>query len=76
MIEAATIAAGIAPGLLRARRQGHGFFRFRDCDRDLAARLVAELGARVREPEGSFAGSDLDCRRNLIGRRLAIAADA
>ena len=56
----ATIAAGMAPGLWRARRKGHGFFRFRDCDRDLATRLVAELEARVIVPPGSFQASDLD----------------
>ena len=60
VIEGATIAAGIAPGLYRARRRAHGFFRFRDCDRPLADRLVAGLEARVREPAGIFAASDLD----------------
>jgi 23S rRNA (guanine2445-N2)-methyltransferase / 23S rRNA (guanine2069-N7)-methyltransferase len=73
-IEAATIAAGIAPGLLRARRAGHGFFRFRDCDRDLAGRLVAELEARVREPAGSFAASDLDPQAVEAARASAEAA--
>ena len=42
------IAAGMAPGLWRARRKAHGFLRFRDCDKALAERLVAELEARVR----------------------------
>ena len=74
VIEAATIAAGIAPGLLRARRQGHGFFRFRDCDRDLATRLVAGLEADVRDPEGSFAASDLDPRAVEAARASAEAA--
>jgi 23S rRNA (guanine2445-N2)-methyltransferase / 23S rRNA (guanine2069-N7)-methyltransferase len=60
VVEAATIAAGMAPGLWRARRRGHGFFRFRDCDRDLADRLVTELEARVVMPAGSFQASDLD----------------
>jgi 23S rRNA (guanine2445-N2)-methyltransferase / 23S rRNA (guanine2069-N7)-methyltransferase len=60
VVEAATIAAGMAPGLWRARRKGHGFFRFRDCDRDLATRLVADLEARVIVPPGSFQASDLD----------------
>jgi 23S rRNA (guanine2445-N2)-methyltransferase / 23S rRNA (guanine2069-N7)-methyltransferase len=61
VIEAATIAAGMAPGLWRARRRGHGFFRFRDCDRGLADEIVAELEARVRSlPEGRFFASDLD----------------
>ena len=59
VIEAATIAAGMAPGLWRARRRGHGFFRFRDCDRDLAGRLVAELEQRVHSPAGGFFASDL-----------------
>ncbi len=60
VIEGATIAAGMAPGLWRARRMGHGFFRFRDCDRDLAAGLVAELEGRVRTVTGGFFASDLD----------------
>jgi 23S rRNA (guanine2445-N2)-methyltransferase / 23S rRNA (guanine2069-N7)-methyltransferase len=60
VVEAATIAAGMAPGLWRARRKGHGFFRFRDCDRDLATRLVTDLEARVIVPPGSFQASDLD----------------
>ncbi len=62
LIEAATIAAGMAPGLWRARREGHGFFRFRDCDRDLAARLVAAMEARVASPAAGFQASDLDPR--------------
>jgi len=74
VIEAATIAAGIAPGLLRARRSGHGFFRFRDCDRELAGRLVAELESRVREPVGSFAASDLDPQAVEAARASAEAA--
>ncbi|MFM8414002.1 MAG: THUMP domain-containing protein, partial [Planctomycetota bacterium] len=60
VIEAATIAAGMAPGLWRARRRGHGFFRFRDCDRALAERLVAELEGRVRPVAGGFFASDLN----------------
>lgn len=60
VIEGATITAGMAPGIWRARRQGHGFFRFRDRDRDLAARLVAELEGRVRPVAGRFFASDLD----------------
>jgi 23S rRNA G2445 N2-methylase RlmL len=47
VIEAATIAARIAPGLYRARRKSHGFYKFRDCDRGLFDRLVTELEARV-----------------------------
>jgi len=74
VIEAATAAAGIAPGLLRARRKGHGFFRFRDCDRDLAARLVAELEARVVAPVGVFEASDLDPRAVAATRSCAEAA--
>jgi 23S rRNA (guanine2445-N2)-methyltransferase / 23S rRNA (guanine2069-N7)-methyltransferase len=74
VIEAATIAAGMAPGLWRARRQAHGFHRFRDCDRDLAARLVAELEARVRVPAGAFAASDLDPRAVAAARACAEAA--
>jgi 23S rRNA (guanine2445-N2)-methyltransferase / 23S rRNA (guanine2069-N7)-methyltransferase len=63
LIEAATAARGMAPGLWRARRGGHGFLRFHDCDRGLAERLLAELEARVLPPEacpGSFHASDLD----------------
>ncbi|MFM8290578.1 MAG: class I SAM-dependent RNA methyltransferase, partial [Planctomycetia bacterium] len=74
VIEAATIAAGMAPGLWRARRQAHGFHRFRDCDRDLATRLVAELEARVRMPAGAFAASDLDPRAVEAARACAAAA--
>jgi 23S rRNA (guanine2445-N2)-methyltransferase / 23S rRNA (guanine2069-N7)-methyltransferase len=74
VIEAATIAAGMAPGLWRARRQAHGFFRFRDRDRDLVARLVAELEARVRAPAGSFAASDLDPRAVEAAQACAAAA--
>jgi len=74
VVEAATIAAGIAPGLLRARRKGHGFFRFRDCDRDLAARLVAELEARVTTPAGSFQASDLDPRAVAAAKACAESA--
>ncbi len=74
VVEAATIAAGIAPGLLRARRKGHGFFRFRDCDRDLASRLVADLESRVTTPEGSFQASDLDPRAVAAARACAESA--
>ena len=74
VIEAATQAAGIAPGLLRARRKGHGFFRFADCDRQLAARIVAELEARVSQPVGSFHASDLDPAAVAAARESAAAA--
>ncbi len=74
VIEAATMAAGMAPGLWRARRKGHGFFRFRDCDRDLAARLVEELEARVVIPSGSFQASDLDPKAVEATRLCAEAA--
>ncbi len=74
VIEAATIAAGMAPGLWRARRNGHGFFRFRDCDKTLTARLVAELEARVRPPASSFAASDLDQQAVAAARANAEAA--
>jgi 23S rRNA (guanine2445-N2)-methyltransferase / 23S rRNA (guanine2069-N7)-methyltransferase len=74
VIEAATIAAGLAPGLWRARRQGHGFFRFRDCDKALAARLVAELEARGCRPAGTFHGSDLDPQAVAAARANAEAA--
>ena len=74
VIEAATIAAGLAPGLWRARRKAHGFFRFRDCDRPLADRLVAELEARARPAPAAFAASDLDPRAVAAARACAEAA--
>jgi len=74
VIEAATIAAGIAPGLYRARRKSHGFFKFRDFNRPLADRLVAELEARVHHPSGSFAASDLDPQAVVAARACAEAA--
>jgi 23S rRNA (guanine2445-N2)-methyltransferase / 23S rRNA (guanine2069-N7)-methyltransferase len=74
VIEAATIAAGMAPGLWRARRQAHGFCRFRDRDRDLIARLVAELEARVGPPGSTFAASDLDARAVAAAQACAAAA--
>jgi 23S rRNA (guanine2445-N2)-methyltransferase / 23S rRNA (guanine2069-N7)-methyltransferase len=74
VIEGATIAAGMAPGLFRARRRAHGFFRFRDCDRPLADRLVAELEARVREPASVFAASDLDPAAVAAAKACAEAA--
>jgi 23S rRNA (guanine2445-N2)-methyltransferase / 23S rRNA (guanine2069-N7)-methyltransferase len=73
-IEAATIAAGMAPGLWRARRRSHGFSRFRDCDQALADRLVAELESRVRPPTGSFTASDLDSKAVEAARACAAAA--
>ena len=74
VIEAATIAARIAPGLYRARRKAHGFYKFRDCDRGLFDRLVAELEARVREPAGSFQASDLDPQAVAAAKACAEAA--
>ncbi len=74
VIEAASIAARIAPGLYRARRKAHGFFRFRDCDRGLFDRLVAELEARVREPAGGFQASDLDPNAVAAAKACAEAA--
>jgi len=74
VIEAATIAAGMAPGLWRARRRAHGCFRFRDRDEPLLARLVAELEARVRPARGAFAASDLDPRAVEAARACAAAA--
>jgi len=74
VIEAATIAARIAPGLYRARRKAHGFYKFRDCDRGLFDRLVAELEARVREPAGSFQASDLDPNAVAAAKACAEAA--
>jgi 23S rRNA (guanine2445-N2)-methyltransferase / 23S rRNA (guanine2069-N7)-methyltransferase len=79
VIEGATIAAGMAPGLWRARRKAHGFFRFRDCDRALATRLVETLEARARPPQGdpssgAFRASDLDPRAVEAARACAGAA--
>jgi 23S rRNA (guanine2445-N2)-methyltransferase / 23S rRNA (guanine2069-N7)-methyltransferase len=74
VIEAATIAAGMAPGLWRARRRAHGFYRFRDCDQALADRLAAELEARVRQPSAHFLASDLDPNAVEAARACAAAA--
>jgi 23S rRNA (guanine2445-N2)-methyltransferase / 23S rRNA (guanine2069-N7)-methyltransferase len=74
VVEAATIAAGMSPGLWRARRKAHGFFRFRDCDKVLAERLVAELEARVGLPDVSFTASDLDAKAVEATRACAEAA--
>jgi 23S rRNA (guanine2445-N2)-methyltransferase / 23S rRNA (guanine2069-N7)-methyltransferase len=74
VVEAATIAAGMAPGLWRARRKAHGFLRFRDCDKALAERLVAELEARVGLPDVSFMASDLDAKAVEATRACAEAA--
>jgi 23S rRNA (guanine2445-N2)-methyltransferase / 23S rRNA (guanine2069-N7)-methyltransferase len=74
VIEAATIAAGMAPGLWRARRRGHGCFRFRDRDEPLLARLIAELEARVRRPPEAFHATDLDPRAVEAARACAQAA--
>ena len=74
VIEGATIAAGMAPGLWRARRKAHGFFRFRDCDRPLAERLLADLEARVALPAPRFLASDLDPAAADAARSCAEAA--
>jgi len=74
VIEAATIAADMAPGLWRARRRGHGCFRFRDRDESLLARVVAALEARVRRPPVAFHASDLDPRAVEAVRASAQAA--
>ncbi len=75
VIEGATIAAGMAPGLWRARRRAHGFFKFRDRDNSLADRLVAELESRVRVPAAeSFVASDLDPKAVEAARACAEAA--
>ena len=60
VIEAATQAAGLAPGLLRARKRNQGFFRFHDFDRELVKRILIDLEGRARTPSGSFYASDLD----------------
>jgi 23S rRNA (guanine2445-N2)-methyltransferase / 23S rRNA (guanine2069-N7)-methyltransferase len=74
VIEGATIAAGMPPGLWRARRRDHGFFRFRDCDHGLATRLVAGLERRVRAPSACFHASDLDPHAVEVARACAAAA--
>ena len=74
VVEAATIAAGMAPGLWRARRRGHGLFRFRDCDRPLVDRLVAELESRVVTVAGGFFASDLDPAAVAAAKACAEAA--
>ena len=74
VIEAATIAARIAPGLYRARRKAHGVSKFRDCDRGLFDRLVAELEARVCTPAGMFQASDLDPKAVAAAKACAEAA--
>jgi len=77
VIEAAQIAAGIAPGLARARRGDHGFLRFHDCERDLAARLLGELEARIHPPTCLLQGSDLDSAMEQVAaanaRRAGVA---
>lgn len=74
VIEAATKAAGIAPGLPRARRRSHGLFRFHDHDGELAARLLQELEARVQQPKGKFQASDLDPEAVIAAQASAAAA--
>lgn len=76
VIEAATMAAQIAPGLYRARRKGHGFFKFRNRDQSLIERLVAELEARVPsgrelrdERSGSKSGGGGESLRRGSGSR-------
>jgi 23S rRNA (guanine2445-N2)-methyltransferase / 23S rRNA (guanine2069-N7)-methyltransferase len=73
-IEAATIAAGMAPGLWRARRRAHGFCRFRDRDQSLIDRLAHELEMRVRPVAGVFHASDLDPKAVEAARACAEAA--
>ena len=75
VIEGATIAAGMAPGLWRARRRAHGFFKFRDRDESLVTKLVAQLESRVRPPPAeSFFASDLDPKAVEAARACADAA--
>ena len=74
VIEAAQVAAGMAAGLARARRGDHGFLRFHDCDRELAARLIAELEGRIQPPVCVLQGSDLDPAMEAVA--LANAARA
>ncbi|MDE2219071.1 MAG: 23S rRNA (guanine(2445)-N(2))/(guanine(2069)-N(7))-methyltransferase, partial [Gammaproteobacteria bacterium] len=56
-IEAAMLAAGIAPGM---RREYWGFVRWRGHDAALWQQLLAQAGARVREVPNSIRGSDRD----------------
>ncbi|UCE31626.1 MAG: class I SAM-dependent RNA methyltransferase [Burkholderiales bacterium] len=64
-IEAATVAAGIAPGIGR----GFAFERFRDFDRALWAQLADEARAAVRDLCGVIVGSD----RSAAALRTAVA---
>jgi inorganic pyrophosphatase len=75
VIEGATIAAGMAPGLWRARRRAHGFFKFRDRDEALVTRLIAQLESRVHSPAAeSYFASDLDPKAVEAARACAEAA--
>ena len=75
VIEGATIAAGMAPGLWRARRRAHGFLKFRDRDESLVTRLIAQLESRVHSPAAeSYFASDLDPKAVEAARACAEAA--
>jgi 23S rRNA (guanine2445-N2)-methyltransferase / 23S rRNA (guanine2069-N7)-methyltransferase len=75
VIEGATIASEMAPGLWRARRRAHGFFKFRDRDESLVTKLVAQLESRVRPPPTeSYFASDLDPKAVEAARACAEAA--
>jgi len=74
VIEAATQAAGLAPGLLRARKRKQGFFRFHDFDRNLAERIILDLENRAGTPSGMFHASDLDPNAIQIAKQSAALA--
>jgi len=74
VIEAATIAARIAPGLFRARRKAHGFQRFRDCDRTLLEKILKDLESRFKVPTCRLMASDLDPLAVQAAKACASAA--
>ena len=74
IIEAATQAAGLAPGLLRARKRKQGFFRFHDFDRNLAETIILDLENRAGTPSGMFHASDLDPAAIQIAKQSAALA--
>ena len=74
IIEAATQASGLAPGLLRARTRKQGFFRFHDFDRNLAETILLDLENKARAPSGTFHASDLDPAAIQIAKQSAALA--
>ena len=56
-IEAATIAAGIAPGL---RRRSFGFMHWPDYDAELFQEIKRQARGNIREPQHPIVGGDVD----------------